>query len=275
MPDEARLKNRTAIVTGAGRGIGRATAIKLAHEGADLLLNDLDSEPLEELAHELAVRGTRVHTFVGDVTAADFGDSIVAGANETFGGLDIVVANAGYGWNGRLESQTDEQWSVMIDTHATSAFRLARAMMRVPDDARRGAANHHRKIVLVSSIAAAHGAPQMASYAAAKGAVIGLTRSLAQELAGRAVNVNAVAFGLTETRLTREIESGESSTVVVSDRAQKLGYRSDLKMQTVARIPLGRTATVEEAAGAIWFLCIPESDYVTGQLLICSGGLYV
>lgn len=275
MPDEARLRNRTAIVTGAGRGIGRATAIKLAHEGADLLLNDLDSEPLERLANELAVRGTRVHTLVGDVTAADFGDSIVARANEIFGGLDIVVANAGYGWNGRLESQTDEQWSVMIDTHATSAFRLARAMMRMPDDARRGAVYHHRKIVLVSSIAAAHGAPQMASYAAAKGAVIGLTRSLAQELAGRAVNVNAVAFGLTETRLTRAINSGESSTVVVSDRAQKLGYRSDLKMQTVTRIPLGRTATVEEAAGAIWFLCIPESDYVTGQLLICSGGLYV
>lgn len=275
MTANRRLDGRVAIVTGAGRGIGRATALKLASEGATLLLNDVDSDPVEEVADELRSAGNRVRTMVGDVTSADFGDRIVDLAMTSFGGVDVVVANAGYGWNGKLENQTDEQWSVMIDTHATSAFRLSRAAARQFASIGPTPGGRHRKIVLVSSIAAAYGAPHMSSYAAAKGAVIGLTRGLAQELAGRAVNVNAVAFGLTDTRLTRAIHAGESSAVVVSDRTQRLGYRSDARDETISRIPMGRPATVEEAAGAIWFLSIPESDYVTGQLLICSGGLYV
>jgi 3-oxoacyl-[acyl-carrier protein] reductase len=226
-------------------------------------------------AEELRGAGSSVVTMAGDVTAPSFGDDIVDQAMTAFGGIDVVVANAGYGWNGKLESQTDEQWSVMIDTHATCAFRLSRAAARAFAKIGPVTDRGHRKIVLVSSIAAAYGAAHMSSYAAAKGAVIGLTRSLAQELADRSVNVNAVAFGLTDTRLTRAIHVGESSEVVVSDRAQRLGYRADARDETIRRIPMARPATVEEAAGAIWFLCIPESDYVTGQLLVCSGGLYV
>jgi 3-oxoacyl-[acyl-carrier protein] reductase len=273
--ENGRLDGRVAIVTGAGRGIGRATAVKLASEGAMLVLNDVDREPLEQLADELKARGIRVGTQAGDVTEADFGDRTVEYAVSTFGSADIIVANAGYGWNGPLETQTDDQWSVMIDTHATSSFRLARAMTRWLGSEASRSSEFNRKIVLVSSIAAAHGAPHMASYAAAKGAVIGLTRSLAQELGGRSVNVNAVAFGLTDTRLTRSIDRGQSSEVAISDRVQKLGYRSDLRKETIDRIPMKRIGTVDEAAGAVWFLCIPESDYVTGQLLVCSGGLYV
>jgi 3-oxoacyl-[acyl-carrier protein] reductase len=273
--ESKRLTGRVAIVTGAGRGIGRATAIKLASEGAALILNDIDPEPLEQLAGELRTQGVKVAKRAGDVTEASFGDRMIEHAVSSFGSVDILVANAGYGWNGRLETQTDEQWTVMIDTHATASFRLARAMTQWLSSGTPPSPGFNRKIVLVSSIAAAHGAPHMASYAAAKGAVIGLTRSLAQELGGRAVNVNAVAFGLTETRLTRPIARGQSSEVAISDRVQKLGYRSDLRDETIDRIPMKRIGTAEEAAGAIWFLCIPESDYVTGQLLICSGGLYV
>lgn len=273
--EKGKLQGRVAIITGAGRGIGRATAMKLASEGAMLVLNDLDPEPLEQLAGELNALGVKVATQAGDVTEVDFGDRMVEHALSRFGSADIIVANAGYGWNGRLETQTDDQWSTMIDTHATSSFRLARAMTRWLGTEKLPLSGFNRKIVFISSIAAAHGAPQMASYASAKGAVIGLTRSLAQELGGRSVNVNAVAFGLTETRLTRPIARGQSSEVAISDRVQKLGYRSDLREETIDRIPMKRIGTAEEAAGAIWFLCIPESDYVTGQLLVCSGGLYV
>jgi 3-oxoacyl-[acyl-carrier protein] reductase len=273
--ENRRLNGRVAIVTGAGRGIGRATAIKLASEGAILVVNDVDPEPLEQLASELRSRGVTVGTHGGDVTDKNFGDRMVEYAASAFGSADVLVANAGYGWNGRLETQTDEQWSVMIDTHATSSFRLARAMTQWLANENPRPSGFNRKIVFVSSIAATYGATHMASYASAKGAVIGLTRSLAQELGGRSVNVNAVAFGLTETRLTRPIVRGQSSEVAISDRVQKLGYRSDLRDETIERIPMKRIGTAEEAAGAIWFLCIPESDYVTGQLLICSGGLYV
>jgi 3-oxoacyl-[acyl-carrier protein] reductase len=268
------LHGRVALVTGAGRGIGRATALKLASDGAALVLNDVDGGPLEETVEAVRASGGSAVGLAADVTADDFADRFVGLAEERFGRVDIVVANAGYAWNGRLATQTDQQWSTMIDTHATSAFRLVRSalpsLLRVDPSRPR-----HGKIVLVSSIAAVHGAAAMASYAAAKGAVGGLVRSLAQELGPDAINVNAVAFGFTSTRLTQAVPDGASSIVEVAGSERRLGYRASARDAVVSRIPLGRPGTVEEAAGAIWFLCIPESDYVTGQTLTCSGGLYV
>ncbi|GGC91919.1 SDR family NAD(P)-dependent oxidoreductase [Chelatococcus reniformis] len=279
MPTYGRLGARVALVTGAARGIGRATALKLADEGAHVVLNDVDAEPLAATARAVRDQGGQATILAADVTEPDFGERFVAAAMGACGRIDIIVANAGYGWNARLDRQTDEQWAVMIDTHATSSFRLVRAALphlRGEDQVTAATGKPtHRKVVFVSSVAAVYGAPRMASYAAAKGALGGLTRSLAQELGPFAINVNAVAFGFTDTRLTRPVGPGETGEVEVGGRAQKLGYKAEGRDEPIGRIPLGRPGTAEEAAGAIWFLCLPESDYVTGQTLVASGGLYI
>ena len=270
---EGRLSNRVALVTGAGRGIGRATALKLAREGAALAINDVDAEPLEETAEEIREIGRPVASLASDITAPGFSEQFTGLAVEQLGGLDIIVANAGYAWNSPLSKHTDEQWDVMISTHATSNFRLVRAALPHFANSRRRS-NRQCKVVFVSSIAAVYGAASMTSYAAAKGAVIGMTRSLSQELGPDAINVNAVAFGFTDTRLTRPVQPGEDAAVQVADRMQRLGYKASSREAVIDRIALGRPGTADEAAGAVWFLCVPESDYVTGQVLICSGGLY-
>ena len=270
------LQGKRAIVTGSGRGIGRAIATKLAAEGASVVVNDIDPEPAEETAAALRAAGAEVSVCVGDVAAPDFGERIVRQALERLGGLEIVVNNAGYVWNTTIQKNTDEQWYAMLDVHATAQFRLLRAaseyLRTTAKQERAEGRRTVRKVVNVSSISGTLGAATQVSYAAAKAAVVGLTKSLAKEWGRYSVTVNAVAFGAIDTRLTQVWREGKP-TIEMHGKALPVGHPPEAYEEISRITPLGRPGTPEEAAGAVYLLCLPESDYITGEVLTCSGGL--
>jgi 3-oxoacyl-[acyl-carrier protein] reductase len=272
----SRLAGKAALVTGAGRGVGRAIARKLAAEGARVLVNDLDAEPAQETVAEIAAAGGEAALLAGDVAAPDFGERAVAALLERFGRLDIVVNNAGYIWNTTIQKTLDEQWYAMMDVHATAPFRILRAAFPYLREAaaRERAAGRvvHRKVVNVSSVSGLYGAATQIAYSAAKSAQVGITRSLAKEWGRYAVNVNCVAFGYIETRLTQPLVQGEAR-IEVGERSLKVGLDPVWIDRMRELIPLGRPGTAEEAAGAVYLLCTPESDYVSGQVLVAGGGL--
>jgi 3-oxoacyl-[acyl-carrier protein] reductase len=271
-----KLSGKVALVTGSGRGIGRAIALKLASEGARLVVNDLDAEPGDAVAAEIRAAGGKAVAVNGSVSEAGFADRLVGAAIETFGGLDIVVNNAGYTWDATIQKMTDEQFQAMLDVHLVAPFRILRAasepiriMAKKEAEAGREV---FRKVVNISSIAGLYGNAGQASYASAKASLVGLTRTLSKEWGRYKVNVNCVAFGLIATRLTQPIEAAQK-TIDVAGRDIKVGVQPQL-LETMARmIPLGRAGTPEEAADAVYLLCSPESNYVSGQVLVCGGGL--
>ena len=269
------LEGKAALVTGAGRGIGAALAKKLAAEGARVVGTDLDPEPLDRVVSEIAKAGGTALALAGDVTAADFAAKAIERVVGSYGGMDILVNNAGYVWNSRIASHTDEQWYAMIDVHATGPFRLLRAAGRwFGRMAKEGRSGHTRKVVNVSSISGLFGEPTQVSYSAAKSALVGLTRSLAKDWGRYNVTVNCVAFGFIETRLTQAFE-GQVPEIQVGDRLHKVGIDAgQLAVLVQAMIPLGRAGTPADAAGAVYLLCIPESDYVSAQMLIRGGGFF-
>jgi len=272
----SRLAGKAALVTGAGRGVGRAIARKLAAEGARVLANDLDPAPAQETVEEIAAAGGEAALLAGDVASPDFGERAVATLLERFGRLDIVVNNAGYIWNTTIQRTLDEQWYAMIDVHATAPFRILRAAFPYlrETSARERAEGRvvHRKVVNVSSVSGLYGAATQIAYSAAKSAQIGITRTLAKEWGRYAVNVNCVAFGYIETRLTQPLVQGEAR-IEVGERSLKVGLDPGWIERMRELIPLGRPGTPEEAAGAVYLLCTPESDYVSGQILVAGGGL--
>jgi 3-oxoacyl-[acyl-carrier protein] reductase len=270
-----KLEGKIAIVSGAGRGIGREIALKLASEGARLVINDLDAGPAEEVVSEIAAAGGEAVVCAGSVTAPDFAQRFVGAAVEQFGGLDIIVNNAGYTWDNVVQKMTDEQWYAIIDCHLTAPFRILRAAQPVLQalakaDAEAGRTDL-RKVVNVSSMAGLFGNAGQVNYAAGKAGIVGMTQTLAKEWGRLGVTVNAVAFGLIKTRLTAS--AAESETVSIEGRDIKVGVNPGLMAAMEQMIPLGRAGTPEEAAGAVYLLCIPESDYISGQTLMCSGGL--
>jgi 3-oxoacyl-[acyl-carrier protein] reductase len=268
-----RLDGRVAIVTGAGQGIGRAIVLKLISEGSRVLANDLDAASLQRLSADVAGIGGACQAFPGDVTEKEFGDRAVAACLERFGDLHILVNNAGYIWNSRIANHTDEQWYAMLDVHATGPFRLLRAAgQHFRAMAKEGRTAPARKVVNVSSASGLFGEATQFSYATAKSALVGMTRSLAKDWGRYNVTVNCVAFGLIETRLTQtftsaipEIEIGERKLKVGLDAAQVEAIKQ--------LIPLGRAGTPEEAAGAVLLFCLPESDYISGEIVVAAGGL--
>lgn len=269
-----KLSQRVALVTGAARGIGLALARKLAAEGAQLVINDLDQAPLAEAAQALAGEGARVHTCAGSVSDTDFPKRFVGTALDRFGSVDIVVNNAGYVWNSPFGKITDEQWDAMHDVHVKAPFHLLRELhpflkSRHAEEAAVGRPVQ-RKIVNVSSVAATRGIAAQAAYSAAKSGLFGLTRTLAKEWGPLGVNVNCVAFGLIDTRLTQEIQ-GETD-IVVEGKRHRVGLLPEMLQDLKSRIPLRRAGTVDEAAGAIVLFCLPESDYITGQIIEADGG---
>ena len=268
-----KLDGRVALVTGAGRGIGRAIVLKLASEGARVLANDLDADVLTGLQADVAAAGGTCEPFPGDVTETTFGDRAVGACIEGFGGLDILVNNAGYVWNSRIASHTDEQWYAMVDVHATGPFRLLRAAGRhFRQMAADGRSAHTRKVVNVSSVSGLFGEATQVSYSAAKSALVGMTRSLAKDWGRYNVTVNCVAFGFVETRLTQAYE-GDVPEIAVGERRVKVGL-DVAQIELLKRlIPLGRVGTPEEAAGAVYLFCLPESDFITGEVIVAAGGL--
>ena len=271
-----KLKNQVALVTGAGRGIGRATALLLAREGARVVVNDLDPEASQEVAHAIESEGGRVLVCDGSATDPDFSARFIKTALDGFGGLDILVNNAGYAWDGVIHKMTDEQFDAMLDIHLKAPFRILRAasdyLRETAKKEQVAGQRAHRKVVNVSSIAAVHGNAGQVNYAAGKAGVIGMTRSLAREWGRFNVNVNAVAFGYVVTRMTQAVDQG-GATVRVGTRDVPAGVPASQLKALEASIPLGRCASVGEAAGAIALLCYPESNYITGHVLMATGGL--
>jgi 3-oxoacyl-[acyl-carrier protein] reductase len=270
------LDGKVAIVSGSGRGIGREIAVKLAGEGASVVVNDLDAEPAKETVAAIEAAGGRAVSCVGSVTDADFAERFVATAVDSFGGLDIIINNAGYTWDNVIQKMTDEQWDAILDVHLKAPFRILRAAQPVISSAAKqaraaGEPVPCRKVVNISSIAGLGGNAGQANYAAAKAGVTGLTKALAKEWGRYNVTVNTVAFGLIKTRLT-ETRAGGDGTIDVQGREIKVGVNPDLLSAMERMIPLGRGGTPAEAAGAVYLFCLPESDYISAQTVICGGG---
>ena len=271
-----KLNGKTALVTGSGRGIGRAIALKLAAEGADLVINDLDEGPAAEVLALIEGLGGQARAVVGDVTDPGFAGLMVGEAVSAFGGVDIIVNNAGYIWNTTIQNTSDEQWDAMLDVHATAPFRLLRAATPyIREAARRETETlgrpRARKVVNISSVSGLHGAATQIAYAAGKAALFGVTKSLAKEWGRYNVTVNCVAFGHIETRLTQPLADGPR-TIDVGGRDFKVGLDPVTLERLRTMTALGRPGSPEDAAGAVFLFCIPESDYVTGQIMECSGG---
>jgi 3-oxoacyl-[acyl-carrier protein] reductase len=270
-----KLNGKIAIVSGAGRGIGRSIALKLAAEGASVVVNDLDEAPARQVVDEITGAGGRAVACPGSVAAADFGERFVGAATQHFGGLDIIINNAGYTWDSVVQKMTDEQWDAILDVHLKAPFRILRAAQPVISKAAKAEATRgleiHRKVVNISSVAGLYGNSGQVNYAAAKSGIIGLTRTLAKEWGRYKVNVNAVAFGFIETRLTAASADG-SATIDVEGRQIKVGVNPALLEMAKRTIPLGRPGTPDEAAGSVVMLTYPEADYVSGQVLVTGGG---
>ncbi len=269
------LAGRVAIVTGGGNGIGAATVRKFASEGAAVVVNDLDCELAEGLVEEIVEAGGKAAACVGDVTAADFAERCVRTAIEELGGLDIVVNNAGYARHGMLQNTGDDIWDAMIAVHLTAPFRLLRAAVPHFRDSARSerelGQSRQRKVVNVSS-GSIKGVMGHSGYASGKAGLLGLTTTAARELGPFGVNVNAVAFGLIETRINAPLAEGEDRNAEIAGAAIRMGMPADRFQQVASGNMLGRAGTPEEAAGAIYLLCLPESDFITGQCLWVAGG---
>ncbi|QIK39695.1 SDR family NAD(P)-dependent oxidoreductase [Pontivivens nitratireducens] len=273
-----KLDGRVALVSGSGRGIGREIALKLASEGARLVINDLDADPANETAEAIRAAGGEAVVCAGSVTEDGFAERFINTGVESFGGLDIIVNNAGYTWDSVVQKMTDEQWQAIIDVHMTAPFRILRAAQPVisakaKEEAAAGR-EVFRKVVNISSIAGTGGNPGQINYSAAKAGILGVTRTMAKEWGRYKVNVNAVAFGPIRTRLTEGSADGDS-TITVEEKEIKVGVNPDLLSQMERMIPLGRVGTPEEAAGAVYLFCAPESNFISGQHVICGGGFVI
>lgn len=270
-----KLEGKVAIVSGSGRGIGREIALKLASEGASVVVNDLDAAPAEQVVAEIRAAGGQASACPGSVTDAGFADRFVAQAIDGFGGIDIIVNNAGYTWDNVIQKMSDEQWEAMLAVHLTAPFRILRAasgFIREAAKREAGAGQEvFRKVVNISSVSGVYGNAGQANYAAAKAGINGLTRAMAKEWGRYKVNVNSVAFGLIMTRLT-EAPADADASIDIAGQQIKVGVNPQVLKNAEALIPLGRGGTPAEAAGAVYLFCIPESNYVSGQVLVCGGG---
>jgi 3-oxoacyl-[acyl-carrier protein] reductase len=266
------LEGKAAIVTGSARGIGRATAELLCAHGARVLVNDLDAELAAKAAAE--IQGETA-VFSGDLTEEGICEALVEKAVSEFGQLDIVVNNAGYTWDGIAHKMSDAQFRAMLEIHTVVPFRVLRAAaphLREPAKKEREEGREvFRKVVNVTSVSGTQGNAGQVNYAAAKAGLVGVTKTLAREWGQFKVNVNAVAFGFVETRLTASSDES-AETFTLGGIEIPLGIPGQNRERASSVIPLGRGARPEEAAGAIFFLCSPWSNFVHGQVLTVNGG---
>lgn len=272
---QRKLEGKVAIVSGSGRGIGREIALKLASDGAAVVVNDLDAAPANETVAEIVAMGGKAVACAGSVTEAGFAERFVQTALDTYGDLHIIVNNAGYTWDNVIQKMGDDQWDAILDVHLKAPFRILRAASNHFREAARREADAgqevFRKVVNISSTSGVYGNAGQSNYAAAKSGINGLTKALAKEWGRYKVNVNSVAFGLIQTRLTQSLDRGEA-TIDIEGQQIKVGVQPKTLQTAEAMIPLGRGGTPQEAAGAVYLFCIPESNYVSGQVLVCAGG---
>ncbi len=276
MPAETlKLHQKVALITGSGRGIGKALALRLAREGASVVVNDLDADVASGTVAEIEALGGKAVACVGDVTAPDFAERFVQTAIERFDGVDIIVSNAGYTRDAVIQKMSDDAFAAMIDVHLVAPFHILRAAaepirMRAKQEQSEGR-EVIRKVVLISSMSGTNGAAGQVNYASAKAGLIGMAKTMSREWGRYKVCVNCVAFGFIETRLTKSFDDPESKIMTAGGQVQA-GVSAETLAALPAMVPLGRAGTSDEAAGAISFFCTPDSDYVSGQVLIAAGG---
>ena len=262
------LEHRRALVTGAGRGIGRAIALRLAEGGAAVIVNDLEPDPAEGVAEEIRHSGGEASICAGDVSNPVEAGSIVRTAAETYGGLDILINNAGNLRDALIHKMDDPTWQSVLDVHLTGSFHVIRSsspwMRDVAKRELEAGETHHRKIVSLTSVVAETGNPGQANYSSAKGGIISLTKTMAREWARFRINVNCVAPGFIKTRMTAEKKEGDA-----------VGIPPEIIEKVLRGIPLGRQGDPEDVAQAVYFLCSPDSDYITGIVLGVNGGLHM
>jgi 3-oxoacyl-[acyl-carrier protein] reductase len=272
-----KLQGKVALVTGAGRGIGRAIALKLSSEGAHVVVNDMDASVLDEVVAVIRDSGAEVTPCVGSVTDAEFPARFIALALEQYGGLDIIVNNAGFTWDNVIQKMSDDQFQAVMDVHVTAPFRILRA---AADPIRALAKKESsegrevfRKVVNISSVSGLGGNAGQVNYAAAKAGVVGMTKTLSKEWGRYKVNVNCVAFGFIATRMSQPL-GNDNVPVDIGGREVRYGVQPSMLEALVSQqIPLGRLGTPEEAADGVYLLCSPESNYISGQVLTVGGGI--
>jgi 3-oxoacyl-[acyl-carrier protein] reductase len=267
------LDDKVAIVTGSARGIGRATAELLSEHGAKVVINDLDTDLATQTASEIA---GETAVFGGDLTKPEAPEALVKAALDAWGKIDIIVNNAGYTIDAPIHKMSDDAYQRMLDIHTVVPFRVIRAAaphLREPaKQEREQGVEVFRKIVNVSSISGTMGNAGQANYSSGKAAVVGLTKTLAKEWGQFKINVNAVAFGWIETRLTASKDS--ENTMEIDGQTVQLGIPEQMRSLAPMMIPLGRPGTPQEAAGGVFFLCSPWSNFVHGQVLNITGGQF-
>jgi 3-oxoacyl-[acyl-carrier protein] reductase len=269
------IDGKVAILTGSGRGIGAATAKMFAAEGASVVVSDLDPAPAEETAAAIRAAGGKAVVVSGDVTDPAFPSQLIQATLTSFGGIDIIVNNAGYTWDAVIQNMTDKQWYAMLDVHTTAPFRILREASQFIREAAKkeqavnGRANP-RKVINVTSVSGVYGNAGQANYSTAKAGITGLTKTLAKEWGRYNVQVNCVCYGFIETRLTASKESAEK--LVREGEEVQLGVPDQMRQMAPLLIPLGRPGTPEEAAGPVLFLASPLSNYVSGIVLEVTGG---
>ena len=268
------IKGKVAIVTGAGRGIGQGVALRLAQEGAKLVINDRDQEPLAETIKRIQKDGGEVVGIAESVTADDIGEKLAQKALDTFGDIHIVVPAAGFLWDGMIHRMTNEQFETIINVHLGGTFKVVRDSFKIMREKAReekenGTTVPARRIVTISSLSG-FGNLGQANYSAAKAGIAGLTRTVAIEGAMFNVLANSLAFGLIDTRMTRPIESQNE---YVDGAVQ--GIPETARQKALEEIPLHRAGSIEEAVGPIVFFCSDLSTYTTGALLEVNGGVHI
>ncbi len=271
------IDGKVAIVTGSGRGIGRAVAELFARHGARVVINDLDPAVAEEAAHAVGQAGGEAIVCAGSVTDPDFPARLIRTTVDHFKALDIIVNNAGYTYDGVIHKMTDEQWYAMIDCHLTGPFRILRAAsLYWRDWAKReqeAGKRLIRRVVNTSSTSGVAGNAGQVNYSAGKMGIVGVTKTLAKEWGRLNIHVNAVAYGFIDTRLTAAKDVAQKETV--DGHTVPIGIPDQMRQMAIQMIPLGRAGTPEEAAGPVLFLASPLADYVTGHVVLVTGGSYM
>ncbi len=271
------FSDQVVLITGAGRGIGAAAARMFAERGACVLVNDLDEDTCLSVVERLRAGGAQAHAVPGNVTDSTFADLAIDAAYRIAGGLNVLVNNAGFTWDGMLHKMPDDQWYEILEVHATAPFRIIRSVARhwraeaKAEIARQQSPTKPRCIINVSSTSGLHGRTGQVNYATAKMGIIGLTKTVAREWGAFGIRCNAVAFGFIDTRLTRPKELGDE--MAVGEHTVTLGIPTTMRDAAFSEIPLGRPGTVEEAAGGIVLLASPLAAYVTGHTLEVTGGM--
>ncbi len=273
---EKMVDGKVCVVTGAGRGIAKAAALRFAKEGGKVVVCDLDADPALETVEEIKKMGSEAVAVICDVTTDGMPEQIIQTAVDSFGGLDVIVNTAGYTWDAMIQNMTDQQWDAILKIHITAPFRILRAashFIREKAKAEREAGiQNYRKVINIGSTAGTHGNPGQTNYSTAKAGLIGMTKTLAKEWGRYNVNVNCVAFGVIDTRLVQEKKEGEEMYIEREGKKIHIGVPGASREKWKMAIPLGRPGTPDEAARAILFFASSLSDYVSGQTLIVGGG---